>query len=163
LNEELKVEFDEDDLKIIDTLNAEQWAGFDEIIDDVIHARPRVFFIDGPGGTEKTYFYRALLAKTRSMGQIAIATATSGIAASIMLGGRTAHSRFKIPIKIDDSTVCSFTKQSGIAELMRQAALIIWDEVAMTKRQAVEALDRTLRDIIGSPLPFGGKVMLFGG
>jgi len=50
----------------------------------VIHARPRVFFIDGPGGTEKTYFYRALLAKTRSMGQIAIATATSGIAASIM-------------------------------------------------------------------------------
>ena len=80
-----------------------------------------------------------------------------------MLGGRTAHSRFKIPIKIDDSTVCSFTKQSGTAELMRQAALIIWDEVAMTKRQAVEALDRTLRDIIGSPLPFGGKVMLFGG
>ena len=60
MNEELKVEFDEDDLKIIDTLNAEQWAGFDEIIDDVIHARPHVFFIDGPGGTEKTYFYRAL-------------------------------------------------------------------------------------------------------
>ena len=46
---------------------------------------------------------------------------------------------------------------------MCQAALIIWDEVAMTKRQAVEALNRTLRDIIGSPLPFGGKVMLFGG
>ena len=40
---------------------------------------------------------------------------------------------------------------------------MIWDEVAMTKRQAVEALERTLLDIMGSDQPFGGKVMLFGG
>ena len=33
----------------------------------------------------------------------------------------------------------------------------------MTKRQAVEALDRSLRDIMGCDMPFGGKVMLFGG
>ena len=88
--------------------------------------------------------YKALLAKVRSMGQIAIATATSGIAASIMPRGRTAHSRFKIPIKLTDHSMCSFTKQSGTAELLRQASLIIWDEVAMTKRQAVETLDRSL-------------------
>jgi hypothetical protein len=30
--------------------------------------------------------------------------------------------------------MCSFTKQSDTAELLRRAALIIWDEVAMTKR-----------------------------
>jgi len=41
---------------------------------------------------------------------IAIATATSGIAASIMPGGQTAHSRFKIPIKLEDNYVCNFTK-----------------------------------------------------
>lgn len=41
--------------------------------------------------------------------------------------------------------------------------MIIWDEVAMTKKQAVEALDTTLQDIMGCQLPFGGKVMLFGG
>jgi ATP-dependent DNA helicase PIF1 len=97
------------------------------------------------------------------MNLIAIATATSGIAASIMPGGRTAYSRFKIPIKLDNNTICNFTKQSGTAELLRRAALIIWDEVAMTKRQAVETLDRTLQDIMGSNQPFGGKVMLFGG
>lgn len=33
----------------------------------------------------------------------------------------------------------------------------------MTKRQAVEALDRSLRDIMSCDMPFGGKVMLFGG
>ncbi|WVZ93701.1 hypothetical protein U9M48_039661 [Paspalum notatum var. saurae] len=163
LNEELKIRFDEEDLKIVGSLNAGQRMGFDEIMDHVVRAQPRVFFVDGPSGTGKTYLYRALLAKVRSEGRIAIATATSGIAASIMHGGRTAHSCFKIPITLDDNTVCSFTKQSATAELLRRAALVIWDEVAMTKRQAVEVLERTLRDIMGSDQPFGGKVMLFGG
>jgi Na+/glutamate symporter len=51
-----------------------------------------------------------LPAKVRSMNLIAIATATSGIVASIMLGGRTSHSRFKIPIKMDESRMCGFSK-----------------------------------------------------
>ena len=59
--------------------------------------------------------------------------------------------------------MCNFTKQSGIAALMRAASLIIWDEVGMTRREAVETLDRTLQDIMGSSAPFGGKVMVFGG
>ena len=85
----------------------------------------KYFFVDGPGETSKTYLYKALLAKVRSMNLIAVATATSGIVASIMPGGRTAHSRFKIPIKLDNNTMCSFTKQSGTAELLRRATLII--------------------------------------
>jgi hypothetical protein len=35
--------------------------------------------------------------------------------------------------------------------------------VAMTKRQSVETLDRSLQDIMGCELPFGRKVMVFGG
>jgi hypothetical protein len=104
----------------------------------------RYFFIDGPGGTDKTYLYKALLVKVCSMNLIAIVVATSSIAASIMPSGRTAQSCFKIPIKLDNNTMCSFTKQSGTTELLCRAALVIWDEVAMTKRQAVETLDRTL-------------------
>ncbi|AQK52103.1 hypothetical protein ZEAMMB73_Zm00001d050205 [Zea mays] len=123
-----------------------------------------LFFVDGPGGTRKTYLYRVLLATLRNQGKIAVATATSGVATSIMPGGRTTHSRFKIPLTIDDGVVCSFTKQSGTAELLRKSSLIIWDEASMTKRQAVEALDNSMRDIIGRPgLPFGGKTIVFGG
>ncbi|XP_062179396.1 uncharacterized protein LOC133884006 [Phragmites australis] len=161
--EEMSVGVDQEHLHIIDTLNMEQRVAFDEIMDHVVNRRGNVFFVDGPGGTGKTYLYKALLAKVRSLELIAIATATSGIAASIMPGGRTAHSRFKIPIKLSVDGMCNFTKQSGTAELLRRASLIIWDEVAMTKRQAVEALDRSLQDIIGCSLPFGGKVMVFGG
>ena len=67
--------------------------------------------MDGPGGTGKTYLYMALLAKVRSTDRIAVATATSGIAASIMPGGRTTHSGFKIPIKLQDNSVGNFTKK----------------------------------------------------
>jgi ATP-dependent DNA helicase PIF1 len=130
------------------SLNNEQRAAFDKIISDIDSAQGRVFFVDGPGGTGKTYLYKAMLAKIRRQNKIAVATATSGVAASILPGGRTAHSRFKIPLTIEDGTFCSFTKQSGTAKLLQTASLILWDEASMTKRQAVEALDNSLRDIM---------------
>ncbi|XP_071681524.1 uncharacterized protein [Lolium perenne] len=163
VQEEMSIIPDKKDINSYTSLNTEQRTGFDEILSHVVDKRSQVFFVDGPGGTGKTYLYKALLAKVHSLGQIAIATATSGIAASIMPGGRTAHSRFKIPIKLTDSSMCNFTKQSGTADLLRKASLIIWDEVAMTKRQTVETLDRSLQDIMGCDLPFGGKVVVFGG
>jgi Cdc6-like AAA superfamily ATPase len=46
-----------------------------------------VFFVDGPSGTGKTYLYKALLAALRSQDKIAVATATSGVAASILPRG----------------------------------------------------------------------------
>jgi len=163
VSDEMSIGVEKEHLDLYNTLNNEQRLAFDDIMMHVLHQKSMVFFIDGPGGTGKTYLYKALLAKVRSMGLIAIATATSGIAASIMPGGRTAHSRFKILVNIHDDSMCNFSKQSGTAELLRRASLIIWDEVAMTKRQAVEALDRSLQDITGCGSPFGGKVVVLGG
>lgn len=80
-----------------------------------------------------------------------------------MPGGRTSHSRFKIPIDGNESSVCNIPKQSGTAELLRLAKLIIWDEAPMAKRWAIEALDRSLRDIMSNDVLFGGKVIVFGG
>jgi ATP-dependent DNA helicase PIF1 len=109
----------------------------------------------------KTFLYRALLVKLRSQDKLAVATATSRVAMAIMRAGRTAHSCFKIPLTLQEGGCCSFTKQSGTAKLLQQAALIILDEASMTKRQNVEALDNSLWDIMGrSHLPFGGKTIL---
>jgi ATP-dependent DNA helicase PIF1 len=77
-----------------------------------------LFFVDGPGGTGKTFLYRALLAKLRSQDKLAMAIATSGVTASIMLDGRTAHLRFKLPLSVEEGGCCSFTKQSGTAKLL---------------------------------------------
>ncbi|GJS72866.1 ATP-dependent DNA helicase PIF1 [Tanacetum coccineum] len=113
---------------------------YDAIMRHVDADSPGVFFIDGPGGTGNTFLYKALLATIRSRGLIALATASSGAAANNMTGGRTAHSRFKIPINLTTNSICNIKKQSGLAKLLCQAKLIIWDEASMAKRQAVEAV-----------------------
>ncbi|KAG5520326.1 hypothetical protein RHGRI_033033 [Rhododendron griersonianum] len=161
--DELQIRIPPEDISALTSLNLEQKSAYDIILDQVSSNVNGLFFIDGPGGTGKTHLYRALLATIRSKGMIAIATATSGVAASIMPGGRTSHSRFKIPIDGNESSVCNIPKQSGTAELLRLAKLIIWDEAPMAKRWAIEALDRSLRDIMSNDVLFGGKVIVFGG
>lgn len=92
-----------------------------------------------------------------------ITVASSGIASLLLEGGRTAHSMFAIPLDVLETSICGFTKQSLQAELLREAKLIIWDEVPMQHRYCVEAVDRTLRDIRDSPKPFGGTTVVLGG
>jgi len=60
----------------------------------------KVFFVDGQGGAGKTFIYNVLLAAVRSRGQVALAMASSGIAALLLDGGTTAHFRLKLPIPI---------------------------------------------------------------
>ncbi|KAK6150856.1 hypothetical protein DH2020_015788 [Rehmannia glutinosa] len=122
-----------------------------------------IFFIDGPGGTGKTFLYRALLAHLRSKKLIAFATATSGVDAAIMSGGKTSHSRFRIPIDSNESSECTISKQSGAADLLRIAQLILWDEAPMAKRWATENVDKLLKDVMGNKDDFGGKIIVFGG
>jgi ATP-dependent DNA helicase PIF1 len=122
------------DLQGVHNLNPEQLSGFVEIIDHVINRKARVFFVDGLGGTSKTFLYWCLIATVHLEGLIAMTTAPSGIAASITPSGRTTHSIFRIMIKISDGSICMFSKQSDTTNLLHRAALIIWDDVAMTKR-----------------------------
>ena len=53
---------------------------------------------EGLGGCEDLLCYIALLHATRGQGYIALACAWSGIAAVLLQGGRTCHSRFGLPV-----------------------------------------------------------------
>ena len=63
--EEASIEVNEDDVALLDTLNEEQRATYNEIISSVDTEHGGLFFVDGPGGTEKNYLYRALVATIR--------------------------------------------------------------------------------------------------
>ncbi|XP_076955208.1 uncharacterized protein LOC143629951 [Bidens hawaiensis] len=52
---------------------------------------------------------------------------------------------------------------SDLARLLHETSLIIWDEAPMVHKHGFEAVDRSLKDIFQSELPFGGKVIVFGG
>jgi ATP-dependent DNA helicase PIF1 len=99
--EERIIEVNEEDKILHESLNTEQFASYKTIMSTIDSPDSGVFFIDGPGGTGKIFLYRAPLGIVLSQHKIAIATTTSEVAASIMPGGRTTHSRFKIPLNID--------------------------------------------------------------
>ena len=106
-------------------------------------------------------YSKALIQACHGRGSIALAVATSGIAALLLPKGATAHSTFKLPCAgLDKNSTCNIPRQSGRAELMRQASLIIWDEAMMCHRHCLEALDRTLRDLRHDERPFGGMVVV---
>ncbi|KAL6140312.1 hypothetical protein ACLB2K_058612 [Fragaria x ananassa] len=163
IEDELFIDVPQADIDAIDHLNNDQTVAFNTIMSAVNGKESALFFVDGPGGTGKTYLYHALLANLRRMNHIVLATASSGIAANILPGGRTAHSRFKIPLKVLPSSMCSIGKQSSLAQLVRDSTAVIWDEAPMTNRDVFELVDRTFQDIMDVELPFGGKIMIFGG
>ncbi|KAF8109222.1 hypothetical protein N665_0100s0011 [Sinapis alba] len=149
----------------IPKMTDEQRQIYHEILADVNEERGVIFFVSGFGGTGKTFLWKLLYAAIRSRGDIVLNVASSGIASLLLQGGRTAHSRFGIPINLHEFPSCSMAHGSDHANLVKEASLIIWDEASMMSRFCFEALDRSLSDIIGkqSNKPFGGKVVVFGG
>ena len=116
---ERRITVREEDLNAITLLNEKQRHAFEIISHRIYENKNGTFFLDGPEGTRKSFLYRALLADIRSKGYLALATATSGIATSILPGGRTAHSRFKIPIDLSKGRACRVSKQSSLAAMIR--------------------------------------------
>ena len=103
---------------------------------------------------------------------IALPCATTGVASINYLRGMTGHSLFQFPIERDRQILeggCIDSKlfkalMNGQTNrrivLIRAALLIVWDEVSMLSREILEALDRLLRVIMDTNVPFGGKVIV---
>jgi len=103
------------------------------------------FFVDGLGGTGKTFLYSCLLSTVRAQGRVAIAVASSDIATLLLDGGRIAHSRLKIPMQgLNNTSTCYISRDSKLATLLQAAALIVWDEAVMMHMHVFEAFSRSL-------------------
>ncbi|KAL6567653.1 hypothetical protein OROGR_001321 [Orobanche gracilis] len=151
-------------------LTDEQMGVYHKIMSAVDRGRGGVFFLYGYGGTGKTFIWKTLCSKLRGRGDIVLPVASSGFASLLLPRGRTAHSRFSIPLDVHEESFCpGLSPGTDLSELLKRTKLIIWDEAPMTNKHCFEALDRSLKDIIRSPsgqssqMPFGGLVVVFGG
>ncbi|KAJ2924672.1 hypothetical protein H1R20_g12432, partial [Candolleomyces eurysporus] len=145
-------------------LNAGQRMAYDCIVASIERESGEIYFLQGSGGTGKTFVYNTICCKVRSEGKIVLCVASSGIAALLIRGGRTAHSMFKIPVEnLDEFSTCAIGKSTHRSALLCETVAIIWDEVGAQHRHAVEAVDKTLRDIRGDDRPFGGITTILGG
>ncbi|XP_077252359.1 uncharacterized protein LOC143891704 [Tasmannia lanceolata] len=150
-------------------LNQEQLLAFDTVIDSCLNKQGGFYFVYGSGGTSKTYLWKTLVNRLRSDGMLVLSVASSGIASLLLPCGHTAHSRFKIPLDLDDSSTCFIKQKSELVELIEEVDLIIWDEAPMAHRHPLEAVDRTFKDLLkhksleAADKVFGGKTFVLGG
>ncbi|UPX12183.1 uncharacterized protein EKO05_0002747 [Ascochyta rabiei] len=164
---ELAYDTDGQDTAFWDTvtgLNMDQRAVFDAVTAaiEADHSTAH-FFVQGPAGTGKTFLWRCICAYYRSTGQVVLCVASSGIAAVLLPGGRTAYSRFRIPLDIHDDSICPVAPGSELGRLLQAATLVIWDEVPMQHRYCFEAVHRMLQDVRSSPALFGGLPVIASG
>ena len=146
-------------------LTSDQQEVYDSFCSMITGNDGGMLFLDAPGGTGKTFLINIILAKLRSEGKIALATASSGIAATLLTGGRTLHSTFKIPLDLHamDIPICNIKKGTALCRVIQEGKATVVDEAPMTNKLAFEALDRTLRDLTGKDQPMGGMCMLLCG
>ncbi|KAG2596891.1 hypothetical protein PVAP13_5KG209907 [Panicum virgatum] len=155
--------------KLYSQLNKDQKDAFHQIVQSVLDNRPKIYFVSGHGGTGKTFLWTTIVSYLRAQKKIVLTVASSGVASLLLPNGRTAHSRFRIPIDIDEMSICDIKRGTKLAKLLIDTSLVIWDEALMTNKQCFEAFDRSLRDIMSestkeaSDIPFGGKVVVLGG
>ncbi|GJZ46665.1 DNA helicase [Tanacetum coccineum] len=144
--------------KLMEKLNEKQRHIFDKIITVCRNNQQELIFVYGHGGTGKTFLWKTITYTLRAEGKIVLAVASSGVASLLLPAGRTAHSRFKLPLDLTDTSVCSIKKNTQLAKLIKETSLIIWDEAPMNDRRCFETLDRTLQDILSMPnVLFGGS------
>jgi len=114
-------------------LKEQQLASFDAIVATVnshdqypqLQRLQSTFFLHGPAGTGKTFLYNCLCSHLRVQGKLVLCVASWRIAAQLLPGGITAHSRFKIPLSNNLNAVCNITPNSHLGLLIQKASLII--------------------------------------
>ncbi len=94
----------------IESFNDGQRAAYNGVIHAYAAHHAKAIFIDGLGGTGKTYTENLILNIVRSCGDIAFVVASLGIGAFLLSGGRTAHSYLKILITLDRKSFCCIRK-----------------------------------------------------
>ncbi|KNZ76135.1 hypothetical protein J132_11357 [Termitomyces sp. J132] len=153
--EELKRRGDENKAKF----NAEQLEMFNAVMDSM----ENMIFIHSAGGCGKTFICNTLASAVWSNEDVALCVASSGIAALLLEGGRTAHSRFKIPIPALDTSIANIKRGTQLSQLLLQTKVVIWDEVPIQHKNVIASVDQGFRDILEKDVPFGGVTVVFGG
>ena len=108
-------------------LNAGQREIYDRIIALATLGQGGSVFIDASGGTGKKFLLEVALAKLRLADKIVLAVASSGIAATMLTGGRTAHKMFHIPLELeqDQKNAALVKKNSSVGKMLRHADVIL--------------------------------------
>ena len=138
---------------VLDKKNIEQQKAY-----DLVANTNTSLLITGKAGTGKTTFIKRI---QKEIKKNFLVLAPTGIAA-LNVGGQTIHSFFMFPLEV----IGPYTKMEVSYEkrlLLKGIDTIIIDEASMVRCDLVDGMDRFLRTVFSTHLPFGGKQMIFVG
>ena len=112
---------------------------FNSILNAVNGNGNKCFFIDGPGGSGKSYILNTRIAYLKNNKINVLPVAWTGIAANLLEDGKTVHTAFKLPLNIHEQTTCNIYPNTNNGVFLKNVQVIIWDEITMTSKYAFEA------------------------
>ena len=137
----------------IDTQNVEQQKAF-----EMVANTNNCLFITGKAGTGKTTFIKRI---QEEIDKNFLVLAPTGIAA-IAVGGQTMHSFFGFPMQaMGPHTEINLSYERIM--ILKETDTIIVDEASMVRSDMVDGMDRCLRMVFETNMPFGGKQVIFVG
>lgn len=137
----------------IDPENVEQQKAF-----DLVANTNTSLFVTGKAGTGKTTFIKII---QKLIKKNFLVLAPTGIAA-MNVGGQTIHSFFGLPFEaIGPNTRLEVSREKR--DVLKYTDTIIIDEASMVRCDWVDSIDRFLRSLEETHLPFGGKQVVFVG
>lgn len=78
-----------------------------------------------------------------------------GIAWLLLQGGWTSHSQFKIPPNIYKNSFCCISKNSELANLLRETTLLIWDKISIQYQYCFQSINKLFKDVKRDKQLFG--------
>lgn len=137
----------------LDTQNVEQQKAF-----DLVANTNTCLFITGKAGTGKTTFIKRIQEEIKKN---FLVLAPTGIAA-IAVGGQTIHSFFGFPMQaMGPHTEMNLSNDKF--QILKETDTIIVDEASMVRSDMVDGMDRCMRMVFKTNMPFGGKQVIFVG
>ncbi|KAI8926976.1 DNA helicase Pif1 like protein, partial [Entophlyctis helioformis] len=136
----------------------------------VAQSRPFAAFIDGPAGSGKTFTLNAILSQAARDGHEAVAVAMTGAAASLLKGGTTFHSRFRVPLSEPKrpgeeaiKTNAFSLRSDSMRSLIKKTDIIVIDQAAMLSCSLMHTLNSELISLTRKNVLFGGKAVVMAG
>ncbi len=143
-------------------LSEEQLAAKRKIIGiigsgETLAARSNVVAVVARAGTGKSVWVHHVAHELRLQSKSCICVAASALAATVLPAGQTAHAAFNIPVPCLDNTFLIWNDSTK--RRIKRASVIFWDEISMVAVHIVEAVNRSLQQLMKNEFFFGGKVL----
>lgn len=137
-----------------------QLGVYTTIILSIESERGSLLFLNAPGGTGKTFTINLLLAKLLKMKYNVTTVTSSGITATLLCGGHSAHSCYKLPLDLSKKKT-SYNISRG--SIKGECRFIICNEMTMDHKVSFEAPNMALQDLRHNTRLMKGTTVLLTG